>query len=307
MAPMSHGSRHSDVVRFRVVPAEQGMLLTHVLARRMPNTSVQTAQELVRAGGVYIGRTRIRVPTVRVAAGERLTVHCSALAVSPLSIEQVKLLHRDPYLVIVDKPPGVPVTATRESARGSLAEALVGVLEAQGVIRPYVGVVHRLDRGASGLVLFTVRSSANRSLHRLFMEHAIERTYLAELVGIVPDQCECDASVIVIEGHDVRIARSGEHNALAAHTSFRRLAAFEGRSLVEVVLATGRTHQIRVHAAHLGHPIVGDARYGNSGVAGLHLHAFRLAFEHPVTHESVRVEAPWPDWATQSVSDQRQP
>jgi len=295
-------------VRFRVVPQEEGTKLAQLLARRLPDTTIDQARELVKAGAVYMGQLRVRVPTVRVAGGDRITVYPEALAEHELPLESVVFVHRDPHFVVLDKPAGVPVAATRESSRGTLAEALRRVLEREGLVRPYVGIVHRLDRGASGLLLFTIRSVANKSMHQQFVGHRIERSYRLLVHGDAPAQATCDLPILEMHSGTSKVAAGNPH-ARGATTHFRRLVAAAprpGTSLWEAELETGRHHQIRVHAAALGHPVVGDRRYGtdaSSGAAeGLHLHAWRLALVHPIDGTPITVVAALPEWA-RSVDD----
>jgi RluA family pseudouridine synthase len=301
-------------VRFRVVEPEDGTMLLHLLARRLPGTSQADAKALVKGGAVYVGHLRVRLPTLRVSTGERVTVYPDALHKQELSLEHVRIVHRDDDVVVLDKPPGVPVAQTRDSARGTLAEALRRQLEQEGVLRPYVGVVHRLDQGASGLVLMTVRSVANASVHRLFVEHRIERRYRVRVVGEPPAALRCDAALVELSHGRVRVARDGEPRARPATTHMQRLEPVhpqvDGRpaALLDVVLETGRTHQIRVHAQALGFPVLGDHKYGEregdlpddageGEPSRLYLHADRLRFAHPRTGAPVEVRAPLPDWA----------
>ncbi|MEM6291539.1 MAG: RluA family pseudouridine synthase [Myxococcota bacterium] len=276
-------------VRFRVVPQEEGTAIGSLVGQRLPNMGKKEGVALVKAGAVYIGHLRVRVPSTRVATGDRITVYPDALADEELDPHAVvQFVHRDPAFVVLDKPAGVPVAATKASARGTLSEALRRVLRDEGIERPYVGVVHRLDQGASGLVLFTVRGVANQSVHRNFVDHSIERTYRVRVHGDAPDAFTCDLPLIDKPGTDsMQVARSGERRAKEARTEFRRIPEAEpisGTSLLEVALDTGRTHQIRVHAAESGHPVCGDRRYGpdETDASRLCLHAWRLAFEHPL-------------------------
>ncbi|MCX4241708.1 pseudouridine synthase [Paraliomyxa miuraensis] len=304
-------------LRFRVVDSEDGSLLPQLLARRVPELSLTDAKELVRGGAVYLGHLRVRLPTMRVASGERVTVHLEGLEARPLSSELVRFVHRDPDFVVLDKPPGVPVAQTRQTARGTLAEALRRTLVDEGVVRPYVGVVHRLDQGASGLVMFTVRSVANKSVHRQFAEHRIERRYRVRVVGEPPAVLRCEAPLCELPHGRVRVAQSGEPRARPAVTELRRvepvLGEVEGRAaaLLDASLETGRTHQIRVHCQSEGFAVLGDRKYGerppasepdDRGEGGsepsrLFLHAYRLGFAHPTTGERVDLRAPLPDWA----------
>lgn len=289
--------------RFRVVPQEDGSTLAHLLGRRLGGVTPEDAVRLVQAGGVYLGSTRVRMPTMRVATGERVTVYLDALQPEPASLPALRFVYRDPDFVILDKPAGVPVAATQERADHTLAEHLRTTLEREGVARPYVGVVHRLDQGATGLVLFTIRTALNQSLHRMFTEHRIDRRYRIRVHGEAPDELRCTASLVELpHGRGVVVASSHDPRAVTAETRFVRLEPRHprpGTALLEATLTTGRTHQIRVHAAHSGFPVLGDRRYGppNAEDTPLHLHAWCLDFAHPRTGEAVHVEAPLPAWA----------
>ena len=236
------------------------------------------------------------------SAGERVTVYPAAETIEPLDPESLVIAHHDPHFVVVDKAPGVAVAPTREAAVGTLSEALIHWLEARGVTRPYVGVVHRLDQGASGLVVFTIRSIANKSLHQQFVDHAIHRGYRLEVHGAPAEQLACEAPLRITRSQTVRVVEPGTDGALEARTRFRRLETRSDTALLEAELETGRTHQIRAHAAHLGFPVVGDRRYGprpeDAGDAEeeLRLHAHTLRFDHPLTGARVEISSTLPPW-----------
>jgi 23S rRNA pseudouridine1911/1915/1917 synthase len=313
-------------VRIRVAATEEGLMLGNLLARRIPELDLERARELVRAGGVYCGGIRTRTPQTRVVEGERIEVHLAADTRPSFDPEALHVVHHADDLLIAYKPPGVPVQATRTSARGTLAEGVRRWLERQGVARPYVGVVHRLDQRAEGLVLFTVRSALGKSVHRMFVEHRIERTYLAEVHGEAPTACELDAP-IVETATGARLGHAHEPGAKPARTTVTRLElrpASEGvTSLVRAELSTGRTHQVRLHLAGAGLPIVGDHRYGrdapapapagpgtelgddDDGTAAPHdplrLCAAALRFSHPRTGAPLAFAAPLPAWAANAT------
>jgi 23S rRNA pseudouridine1911/1915/1917 synthase len=297
------------------------MSLRNMLTRRMRGElDRDRAAELIRAGGVYVNRLRVRLPQVLVAPGERVTMYTEALDAEPLAPERLVFVHREESFVVLDKPAGVAVSPIRETAIGCLSEALIHQLESEGISRPYVGVVHRLDRGASGLVVFTIRSMANKSLHKQFREHQMRRGYRLRVRPqpgcVVAAELRCDAPLIKLSEGGVEIGNPGDGRAKTALTHFRRLAevprldgsAGDPELLMDAELETGRTHQIRAHAAHLGFPIVGDHRYGGGDdpranaeapaqLDRLCLHAQRLDFAHPVTGEALHFEADLPDWA----------
>jgi RluA family pseudouridine synthase len=303
--------------RFRVIPQEQGLTLRNLLVRRVRELDRERAAELIRAGGVYVNRLRVRLPQVLVAPGERVTVYLEALAAEPMALERLVFVHRDPEFVVIDKPAGMPVSPVRETAVGCLSEALIHELEAEGVTRPYVGVVHRLDRGASGLVMFTIRSSANKSLHRQFREHSIRRGYRirvrTEPGRSLPAEFRCDAPLIKLHEGGVRIGDPGDSRAKPAVTHFRHVSSdpATGEHLLDAQLETGRSHQIRAHAAALGCAVIGDHRYGGatsesasesesepeSAHDRLCLHAWTLDLAHPRTGAPLHLESPLPEWA----------
>lgn len=294
-------AQHKGPIRFRVVESEQGTRLATLVARRLGDLDPAHARDLVRAGAVYVGHLRVRVPSVRVVPGERITVYPEALQHRELPASAVRFVHRDDAFVVLDKPAGVPVAQTKQSARGTLAEALRRVLVQEGMLRPYVGLVHRLDREASGLVVFSIRDVANQSLHAQFQHHRIDRRYRLLVRGDAPASWTCELPIAETGDGRSRVAEAGEPRAKPARTMFSRLRAEvpePGTSLLEASLDTGRMHQIRVHAAAHELPVVGDATYGDHEPAErMMLHAWRLLLEHPLTGEPIVVEGTLPPWA----------
>jgi len=215
------------------------------------------------------------------------------------------LLYADPHLVIVDKPAGL---LTVPSAPGETGEdtALARVEEYVRHLSPrraFVGVVHRIDRGTSGAVAFALSQEARRALRALFNAHRIERRYTA----LVEGDPRGERGVVDLPLRDAYaggkrgVAREGEPSR-SALTRWTVIERFHGATLLDVELGTGRQHQIRVHLAHIGHPVLGDATYGPDKpqrpplpLRRPMLHARLLAFVHPLTATAVRVESPLPD------------
>lgn len=304
-------------VRFRVVASEDGLMLRHVLPRRLRGLTAQAASDLVKAGGVLLGNVRVRVPTVRVAAGERVTVFPAAAAARPLDPDDLQIVRQGADFVIVDKPAGVPVSAG-EAARGTLAAALVARLARGGLQRPYVGAVQAPPACAAGLCLFTVRGQHTQSFHRLFADAPIAWRARARLAGEVPLELVCDLAVVTSPSGHVRVASTDHRGGgpTPARTHLRRLAVDgdgeHATSHVEVTWSGGPAGQVLAHAAALGHPVLplalpsegaeplaGDPyRDGDADeFGGAHLHVLGLSFTHPRTGDRLDVTVDPPPWA----------
>jgi len=282
-------------VRFRVVGIEDGMMLRQLLGKRLKVTPA-IAAEIVRAGGAYVGPVRMCVPTVRVTEGERVTVYPRAAQIVAIDPALLTVLHRDAQCVIVEKPHGVPAAATRAANRGTLAQALVQRLEAEGVLRPYVGLVHNLPAAAAGLALFTIRGQATESFYKAFAELPTQRRHRVRLRGsFVGEQVVCEAPLChLLTGGAAgswRLARDGDREPVAARSVFRKIAELGEETLA--VVEDASADAIRLHAAALGLPIVGE----DEPEGTLCLLAERLAFTQPVTGAAVAATASVPAWA----------
>jgi len=288
-------------VRFRVVAAEEGLTLRQVLRRRLAGLTAAGASELVRAGGVFVDNVRVRSPTLRVLAGERLTIHREAAQAQPLDPDALKIVLRDPErgeFLVVEKPAGVPVSAAT-AARGTLSAALVALLAREGLRRPYVGAVAAPPTEGAGLALFTCRDYDVRSFQGLYA--ATKRRALARLrvQGAAPAELRCEAPVLISSSGQVLGARPEQRGAIAAATRFTRLtAAAAGGSregtLMRVEVEEGPALAAAlVHAAALGLPA--SALPGEQG--GVCLFVYSLSWVHPRSGAWIEVNAALPGWA----------
>jgi 23S rRNA pseudouridine1911/1915/1917 synthase len=294
--------------RFLVTPEDAGQRLDRYLAARLPELSRTRLQELIDEGRVRVeGRAARRAH--RVAAGEAIEVEVlprPPLRAVPEDIP-LEILYEDEDLVVVNKPAGMIVHAGAGTATGTLVNALLHRLgQLSGVggqLRP--GIVHRLDRGTSGVLVVARHDEAHRQLAEQFRVRRVEKTYLALVHGSLKHDA---GSIDLPVARDLRRRTrmtARRRQGREARTDWRVLARLDGFTLVEVSLHTGRTHQIRVHFSALGHPVVGDALYGaprqvRAGRQTLpplgrnFLHAARIRFQHPRRAEAVEVRAPLP-------------
>jgi 23S rRNA pseudouridine1911/1915/1917 synthase len=278
------------------------MRLDLVLIRRYPGLSRRKAREVIEKGQVSLAGEVVR--SAGLAVGEAADIHWDPHRPARRRARiSLPLLHEDDALLVVDKPAGLLTVPSGPGVEGE-DTALARVRDYVRHLvpgRPYVGVVHRIDRDTSGALAFALNPPAREGLRTLFRAHRIERRYLALVAGRPP----ADRGVVDLPLHEAyrsgrrRVARSGEPSrpALTRWTVTERLP---GAALLEVELGTGRQHQIRVHLAHIGLPILGDPVYGAGAAPPLRaprqmLHARLLAFEHPLTAVRVRAESPPPE------------
>jgi 23S rRNA pseudouridine1911/1915/1917 synthase len=289
------------------------MRLDLALIAEHPELSRRRAREVIEKGQVTVSGVLVRSPGTDV--GERAVLRWDpnrkALPRARLSLP---LLYSDHDVIVVDKPAGLLAVPSAPGLRGEDT----ALARAQDYVRrlsrsPYVGVVHRIDRDTSGALAFALSPSARAGLRALFREHRIERRYAALVEGVpAADRGIVDRPIHdVYEGGKRRLARPGEPQS-PAFTRWSVLERFARAALLEVELETGRQHQIRVHLAHLGTPILGDAVYRPEGappspvrVRRQMLHARVLGFVHPLTGVAARVESPLPEDFARALGELR--
>jgi 23S rRNA pseudouridine1911/1915/1917 synthase len=212
---------------------------------------------------------------------------------------QLKIAWQDEHLLVVDKPAGLVVHPARGHREGTLSQLLagsVGGVAGGDPDRP--GIVHRLDRDTSGLLVVARGEEAHRLLQEALRKRLIEREYIALVEGLPPARTgTIEAPIGRHPRMRTRMAVGGTASR-EARTHFTLERSLSGVSLLRLRLDTGRTHQIRVHLQAIGHPVCGDPEYGTAGMLGLtrqFLHATRLAFPHPITGEQIEVNSPLPE------------
>jgi 23S rRNA pseudouridine1911/1915/1917 synthase len=304
-------------LEFDVAPEETGQRLDRVVTAHCAALSRTRIQELIEAGLVSIdGRAAVK-GSQHLRGGERVTVE--ARERPPLRAEAesipLEILYEDDDIIAVNKPAGMTVHAGAGNRRGTLVNALLGrgqsLSQSNDLLRP--GIVHRLDKETSGVILVAKNDAAHAKLGEAFRRRAVKKTYIALVQGLLP---ATGGRIELAIGRDpkrrtrmaaVQETRPGAspRTVREARTDWRTLARIDSTTLVEVQLHTGRTHQIRVHFSALKHPVVGDTLYGSASqvrvgkialpVLGRNfLHAAKLGFAHPRTGAWLEVRATLP-------------
>jgi len=208
---------------------------------------------------------------------------------------ELSVLWEDEHLLILNKEAGIDIHPSEPKQTGTLANAVAFYLQSQAILTK-VRHIHRLDRDTSGTILFAKHPLAGATLDRMLAHRTIKRTYVALVHGRLSPKSGTISAPIGRDRHHPTRRRVSKTGARAV-THYRVLETFPSASLVELNLDTGRTHQIRVHLAHLGHPLVGDMLYGGQPTFHRHaLHAVKLTFRHPFTNEEIVCLAPTNDF-----------
>lgn len=293
-------------VSLEVTPEFDGSRLDHFLRRQLPWRSRSQLQGRIRQGRVLVNGERMK-PGRRVFAGNRVEIALDSIDPSTIRHHEIPLhfLYEDEHIALLDKQPGIIVHPVSYQLFNTLINALhyhYRVRRNEPDVSPRLG--HRLDKETSGVLLVAKNREVRRVIQEIFERHRVRKQYLALVHGIMPDGEPIDEPIAT-----TRLPRGGvrmvvREDGAPSRTAYEVVECFERHSLVRLEPETGRTHQLRVHLAHRGHPILADSRYGReSALAALDgrpvldrqaLHSSRLVFPHPVTGETLDVRAPLP-------------
>ena len=285
-----------------VAEEEAGQRIDNYLLARLKGVPKSRIYRILRSGEVRINSKRVEAST-RVAAGDRIRVPPIRVAERdedvPAPHFKLPILYEDDAIIAIDKPGGIAVHGGSGVAHG--------VIESLRSMRPearFLELVHRLDRETSGVLLVAKKRSSLTALHEMMRTRDMDKRYLVGVSGRFRNEMQrvrlALAKRVTREG-EKRVSVSDEGQE--AETVFRRVSRGAEFSLLEAELLTGRTHQIRVHLAHLKHPVLGDDKYGNfelnrrlrkDGLKRMFLHAAALSFAHPLTGEALELESPLP-------------
>ncbi|HLS06114.1 MAG TPA: 23S rRNA pseudouridine(1911/1915/1917) synthase RluD [Wenzhouxiangella sp.] len=289
-------------------PGHAGQRLDAVLAELWPDYSRSRIAAWIRGGQVRVNEQTVK-PGLRLLGGERVRLHAELADHGTLEPQAIALdvLLEDPHLLVVNKPAGLVVHPGSGNPDGTLANALLNH-DADLAVLPRAGLVHRLDKDTSGCLIVARTTASHRRLVEAMKKRAIRRFYRALVWGEMIAGGQVDEP---LGRHPVdRRRQIVRPDGRPARTHYRVARKLSGASLLDIELETGRTHQIRVHMAHIRYPIIGDRVYGRRGApAGLGdaqrqawqkfprqaLHARRLVFDHPDSGQPLEVTAPLPD------------
>jgi len=295
-----------------IADAQAGMRLDRALADLLPDLSRERVKALILGGHVRRkDGEAARDPSTKVRAGLRYAVVVPPPQPADAQPQAIALsiVHEDPHLIVIDKAAGMVVHPAAGNLDGTLVNALLSHCEGQlsgigGVARP--GIVHRIDKDTTGLLVVAKTDKAHEGLARQFKDHSISRRYLAIVNGI-PDRASgtVDSWMGRSDSDRKKMAVQPEGRGRRAVTHYRVMTRLDRAALVECRLETGRTHQVRVHMAHLGHPLLGDPAYARGqnrhrellaelGFRRQALHATHLGFIHPVDGTDLEFDSPMP-------------
>ncbi len=313
----------ASIINVVIADGQHGLRLDRALADLLPDLSRERLKSLIGEGHVRPDGPPSRISaSMKVAAGQQFAVALPA----PVALDTVAqdiplvIVHEDNDLIVVDKPAGLVVHPAAGNLDGTLVNALLHHCAGRlsgigGVERP--GIVHRIDKDTSGLLVVAKSDKAHEGLARQFKDHSIDRLYAAIVYGLpVPGSGTVDAWLGRSDADRKKMAVHREGRGKHAVTHYRTMDRLRGAAMVECKLETGRTHQVRVHMAHIGHPLIGDPLYGRErkgfksiletlGFKRQALHAKRLGFIHPVTHEHMLFDSALPADMQELLSELR--
>jgi len=285
------------------IQAEAGReRLDRFLVANLPHVSLSKVRRMIADGIVLINGEQ-GLPGQRLSEGDKIAIHASSLPVSAATPEPLPLdiIYEDEHIILINKSAGILVHPSNKVKTGTLTNALSHYYLVSGQKSARTGLVHRLDAQTSGMIVIAKTLRAHRGLSKAFHERHVAKSYVTIVRGVVDNNSGMiDAPI----GHDPKtwprwkVMDEGRHS----QTKYRVLQRFRSHTLLELEPLTGRTHQIRIHCAFIGHPVIGDPFYGRSievSSDGPHLkhhllHASRIEFLHPVSKQQMSFEAPLP-------------
>ena len=290
-------------MKYKYISKDSGIRLDKYLSELNNDLSRVMIQKLIDNGNITVNEKMIK-SSYKINVGDVIKVVVEEPKETTIKPENLPLnvVYEDNDIIVVNKEKGMVVHPGNGNLDGTLVNAVLERCKGSlsgigGEIRP--GIVHRLDKDTSGLIIVAKNDKAHIKLSEDLKNHNVKKTYLALVRGIVKEN-EATIDMPIGRSDNVRTKMAVKKNGKNAITHFKVLKRYEGYTLLEVKIETGRTHQIRVHLAEIGYPVVGDMVYSNGknpfNVEGQMLHAWKLEFNHPITNKKMELEAELPKY-----------
>ena len=303
----------SKIETWAVEPEYAGLRIDLAINRKFGQISRTLAQEMLKTGEIKVGNQLVK-PGLKVKGGENVEIAFRPEEVEPeikATTLDFPILFEDRHMIAIDKPAGLVVHPGAGKEKTTVVSALLGHTKLSPIGAPTrPGVVHRLDKDTSGVMILAKTRDVHRKLAEAFAGHELEKEYLAIIQGhIVNRKGRIEVAIERDKIHRKRMKATSAEKGRMAISIFEVLEYLKGATLVKVKILTGRTHQIRVHMAFTGHPLLGDVTYGGKRLekkAEHFLHSHRLALKHPVTGKQLEFIAPMPDRFARILAQLRQ-
>ncbi len=298
-------------IEIRVLEEYAGLRIDKFLSKELSEFSRTMVQTLIANGHVCIDGKKVKA-SYKLETDDYITIHIPEPEDTSILPEDIPLdvVYEDSDVIVVNKPTGMIVHPSAGIYTGTLVNALLyhckDLSGINGVHRP--GIVHRIDKETSGLLMVAKNDNAHQSLSEQLQEHSVTRRYYALVHGLIPHEMGRIEAPIGRDPKDRQKMCCTDKNAKDAITNFKVIERFNDMCLVECRLETGRTHQIRVHMAYIGHPVYGDPQYGrrrDDTSNGQYLHAKILGFVHPSTQEEMYFESELPEFFQEKINELR--
>ena len=282
---------------------DKGKRLDIYIAENFNELSRTMIKKLIESNNILVNDKSEKV-SYKVQANDNISIDVPEAKETKLKAQEIPLdiIYEDSDIIVVNKPKGMVVHPANGNPDGTLVNAILSICKNSlsgigGELRP--GIVHRLDKDTSGLIIVAKNDKAHINMSEQIKERNVKKTYIALVRGNVPEE-EATINMPIGRSTKDRKKMAVTKNGKQAITHFKVLKRYSKYTLLEIKIETGRTHQIRVHMAEIGYPVVGDAVYSNGknefGIEGQMLHAYKIKFKHPTTNEEVEYTAELPKY-----------
>ena len=289
---------------------EVGKRLDSYISNKKEEITRTAAQRMIEEGNILVNNKKQKV-SYKVLEGDLIQIRpeeVKEIEIKPQEIP-IEIIYEDNDIIVVNKPKGMVVHPANGNPDGTLVNAIMAICKDSlsgigGELRP--GIVHRLDKDTSGLLIIAKNDKAHVNMSEQIKNHQVKKTYIALVRGAVKEN-EATINMPIGRSTSDRKKMAVNKNGKEAITHIKVLKRYDKYTLLEVNIETGRTHQIRVHLSHIGYPIIGDYTYSNGknefGVVGQCLHAKKLEFKHPITNKEMKLEAPLPEYFEKIINE----